>query len=223
MKRSKVLLTLLCAVALVATSVFGTLAYLTDKESVTNTFTVGQVGIKLDEAKVDVNGKPDGTNRWQPTTEDPAQEYHLLPGHTYTKDPTVTVDAGSERAYVRMLATITYKAEADAVFAKYQTDALFAPWLDINSNWIVNGAPVTEEDVVAGTISRTYEFRYKSDVAKSATATKLPALFTTLTVPGAVTNEEIAHLQDMVISVEAHAIQADGFTNAADAWDHFTA
>lgn len=118
-KRSKALLLVMCAIVLVVGSVFGTIAYLTDAEAVTNTFSVGSVGLKLDEAKVDEMGKPDGTTRWQPTTEDPAQEYHLLPGHSYTKDPTVTVDAGSEESYIRMMATITYKAEADIVFAQY--------------------------------------------------------------------------------------------------------
>lgn len=238
--RSKALLLSLCAVLLVAASVLGTMAYLTDTETVTNTFTVGQVHLTLDEAKVNEMGQPlDVTgkapseegydsahlDRWQPTdgdNGDSEQEYHLLPGHSYTKDPTVTIVAGSEKSYVRMMATITYKEAADAVFAKYKNDSLFAPWLNINSDWHVNGNPVTTKDEGAGTISRTYEFRYKNTVAKNTTAaTKLPALFTTLTVPGAVTNEEIACLEDMKITVEAHAIQADGFTNADEAWEAF--
>ena len=89
MKRSKVLLTLLCAVALVVTSVFGTLAYLTDNEKVTNTFTVGLVDITLEETDIKSGGKTTTGNA-----------YHLLPGHTYTKDPTVTVEAPSEDCYV---------------------------------------------------------------------------------------------------------------------------
>ena len=95
-------------------------------------------------------------------------------------------------------------------------------WLNIDStNWIVNGNPVTTKDETAGTITRTYEFRYVSTVAKSETATKLPALFTTLTVPGEVTNEGIAHLADMNITVVAHAIQVSGFETVDAAWDAF--
>ena len=46
----KALLMACCAVLLVFASVIGTLAYLTDTtEKVTNTFTVGNVAIKLDE------------------------------------------------------------------------------------------------------------------------------------------------------------------------------
>ena len=217
--RSKALLLTMCAVVLVIGSVFGTIAYLTDADSVTNTFSVGSVSLKLDEAKVDEMGKPDGTNRWQPTETDKEQEYHLLPGHTYTKDPTVTVDTDSEESYVRMMVNITYKAEADAVFAKYGVDN----WLNIDAeNWIVNGAPETTKDKNNGTISRIYEFRYKTTVTKSESETKLPALFTTLTVPGEVTNDEIAYLAGMNITVEAHAIQAAGFADVDAAWNAFS-
>lgn len=227
-KRNKALLLVMCAVILVVGSIMGTIAYLTDTETVTNTFTVGSVGLKLDEAKVNKQGQPlkgetvvdnvDNADRWQPTTGDTEQKYHLLPGQTYTKDPTVTVDANSEESYVRMMATITYQAEADAVFAKYGVNN----WLNIDgTNWIVNGNPETTKDTDNGTISRTYEFRYKTTVTKSSTATELPALFTTLTVPGGVTNEEIAYLADMSITVEAHAIQAAGFDNADAAWAAF--
>ena len=214
----KALLLLLCAVLMVGASVFGTLAYLTDTEAVTNTFSVGSVGLSLDEAKVDKMGKPDGNNRWQPTKEDLEQEYYLLPGHSYTKDPTVTVDAGSEDAYVRMMVTITYQEEADAVFAKYGVDN----WINIDAaNWRVNGNPVTTKDAAAGTVTRTYEFRYKSFVPKSNTATELPALFTTLKVPGGVTTDEMALLDDMTINVVAHAIQKAGFDDADAAWVAF--
>ena len=226
----KLVILLLCTVALVAVGVFGTLAYFTDSEAVTNTFTVGQVGISLDEAKVNLQGQPlkDGkpivnaeeleqvglknVDRWQPTENDKAQKYYLLPGHSYTKDPTVTVDAGSEAAYVRMMVTVTYQKDADKVLEE--------TWLNIDTaNWKVQGAPVTEK--AEGKISRTYEFRYKEAVAKSETATKLPALFTTLTVPGSVTSEQMAFLDDMTITVVAHAIQQAGFDTADAAWAAF--
>ena len=100
--KHKALLLSMCAVLLVAVSIFGTLAYLTDKDTVTNTFTVGSVGLSLDEADV----KPDGSYETNHDSRVQANEYHLLPGHTYYKDPTVTVDAGSEDAYVRMIVTV---------------------------------------------------------------------------------------------------------------------
>ena len=50
----------------------------------------------------------------------------------------------------------------------------------------------------------------------------MPALFTSITVPGEeVTNDNIGNLTSVVIDVEAHAIQADGFENADEAWEAF--
>ena len=49
--RIKPLLTLCCALLLVAAGVFGTLAYLTGTDTVNNTFTVGNVKITLADAK----------------------------------------------------------------------------------------------------------------------------------------------------------------------------
>ena len=54
--RNKILLLALCMAALIAVSVLGTMAYLTSTDTVTNTFTVGKVAIKLDEAKVNADG-----------------------------------------------------------------------------------------------------------------------------------------------------------------------
>lgn len=58
--KSKALLLTLCAVLLIAASVLGTMAYLTSTDTVTNTFTVGKVEIKHDEAKVTTDG-----TRWK--------------------------------------------------------------------------------------------------------------------------------------------------------------
>lgn len=105
-KTSKALLLTICAVLLVAASVMGTMAYLTSADEVKNTFTVGKVAIKLDEAKVDANGKA-----VEPAVRVQANEYKLLPGHTYTKDPTVTVLKDSVESYVRLKVTLN-KASA---------------------------------------------------------------------------------------------------------------
>ena len=95
MKAKKVLALVLCAALLVAGSVAATLAYLTSKtEVVTNTFSVGNVTITLDEAKVDENGKAVNGDR---VTEN---SYKLIPGHEYDKDPTVHVAAGSEESWL---------------------------------------------------------------------------------------------------------------------------
>ena len=82
-------------VCLLATAIIGTtLAYFTDDATVTNTFTVGKVTITMDETDVDIYGVKDGENRV--TTND----YKLIPGREYIKDPIIHVGADSEDCYL---------------------------------------------------------------------------------------------------------------------------
>lgn len=208
--KSKALLLTLCAVLLVAASVLGTMAYLTDNKTVTNTFTVGQVKIKLDEAKVDEAGNAVGTDRVQ------SNSYKLLPGHTYTKDPMVTVLKGSEASYIKMTVTFSKADELDAIFAPNGADMtkIFNGYDP--ANWIYKG---NTEDAAADT--RTYEFWYKEAVSAPTADVALDALFDSITVPGTITNKQLATIEGMTITVNAYAIQADGFANADEAWKHF--
>jgi predicted ribosomally synthesized peptide with SipW-like signal peptide len=209
--RSKALLLTLCAVLLVAASVLGTMAYLTSTDEVTNTFTVGQVKIKLDEAKAN----PDGSlvanaDRVK------ANEYKLLPGHTYNKDPMVTVLSGSESSYVKMTVTFSKANELDAIFAPGGADltSIFNGY--DAAKWIAKG---NTKDATANT--RTYEFWYKETVGAPTADVALDALFDSITVPGTITNEQLATIEGMTITVNAYAIQADGFANAEAAWAAF--
>ena len=106
----KILLICICVIAVLTVSIIGTLAYLTDTDSAVNTFTIGQVYISIDESKVNADGTPvTGADRVK------ANEYHILPGMKYTKDPTVTVNGGSEDAYVRMILTVHNASDVQAI------------------------------------------------------------------------------------------------------------
>ena len=212
--KTKALLMSLCAVLLVAASVLGTMAYLTDSKDVKNTFTVGNVSIKLDEAKVDEMGNlvknQDGTLADRVTR----NAYKLLPGHTYVKDPTVTVLAPSVKSYVRMKVTFTKANALDAIFAPTGADltSIFGGY--DAATWIYKGN-TKEGD------TRTYEFWYKTTVDATAAAQTLEPLFTSIIVPGTINNDQLKSIDGMTINVNAYAIQADGFKDAAEAWAHF--
>lgn len=73
-------LTLVVSLLLVmALSIGGTIAWLTDTETVTNTFTVGNIDITLEESTVD---------------------YKMIPGNDIAKDPLITVIGGSEDCWL---------------------------------------------------------------------------------------------------------------------------
>ena len=209
--RSKALLLTLCAVLLVAASVLGTMAYLTSSDTVTNTFTVGSVAIKLDEAQANTDGT------LVPNAERvKANSYKLLPGHTYNKDPMVTVLSGSEPSYVKMTVTFSKANELDAIFAPGGADLtkIFNGYDPANWTYKDNTT-----DAAANT--RTYEFWYKEAVGAPNGDVALDALFDSITVPGSVTKEQLATIEGMTITVNAYAIQADGFADADAAWAAF--
>lgn len=101
-KARRALLSISLVLVVAFAAVGGTIAWLTDTTSaIKNTFTVGNVDIKLDESKYtrteDENGNVTGTYG------DRAEEgnsYPLIPGNTYNKDPKVSVTTGSETCYL---------------------------------------------------------------------------------------------------------------------------
>ena len=239
--KSKALLLTLCAVLLIAASVLGTMAYLTSSAEVKNTFTVGKVEIKLDEAKVTADGIPvEGAARVT------ANSYKLMPGTTYTKDPTVTVKAGSEESYVRMKVTFNNATEiialcTDPEFAddgptgvenayplirmvKF-VEANAAKWDGIipdnmvDTEDMLGNAKYFAYDKTADTL--TYIFYYRETVTATTADVVLPVLFNSITVPEWVTGEQLAQLEGFQITVVAEAIQAGSFANAGAAWAAF--
>lgn len=233
--KSKALLLTLCAVLLVAASVLGTMAYLTSSDTVTNTFTVGKVEIKLDETDI--------TNPTGPRVQ--ANSYKLMPGTTYTKDPTVTVKAGSEESYVRMKVTFNNAKEiialcTDPEYADEVTGAENAFPLIRMVNYtdtaelywdglLLDNMFETEEmlampkyfayDKTADTL--TYYFYYNETVGAPDGDVVLPVLFNSITVPDWATGEQLAKLNNFQIAVVAEAIQAGSFANAGAAWAAF--
>ena len=213
-KLRKAILTLCSALLLVSLSVGMTLAYLTaETEVVQNTFTVGNVAITLDETKVDEYGVA-----VTPAATTQANTYKLMPGHEYTKDPTVHVTKGSEEAYVRVYVQITDIADLLAVCDK--TEDTFKPedFVDgwDSDTWISKNYEIKDNVAVC-------EFWYKDIVDAREAQKDLEPLFTSIIVPDAATNDEIAKLSDMQINVIAQAIQADGFNTPEAAWETWTA
>ena len=91
MTKKKLIAIVTAAVLVVCCAVAGTLAWLTDKTpSVTNTFTTSDINITLTETA--------GTT--SSTTSTGGHEFKMVPGYTITKDPIVTVKAGSEACWL---------------------------------------------------------------------------------------------------------------------------
>ena len=190
MKKSKAILMVVCAMLLVAASVMGTLAYLTSTASVTNTFSVGSVAITMDEAKVDEYGNVLYGEDHEPLARVGANIYKLVPGHTYTKDPTIHVQPKSENCWV--FAKIENGLGTDATL---KMNSKFKPLMVDNTH--VEGV-----------------YYYEAIVPYSVDVTDL-VVFTEFTF-GQTANP--ATYENASIKVTGYAIQADGFGTAEEAW-----
>lgn len=119
MKKKSLALVLALAMIVVCV-VGGTLAWLTaTTPEVKNTFTYGDINIKLEETGATVAADGSAT-----------KEFKMIPGYTITKDPKVTVLAGSEKCYL-----FVKVAESDN-FDDFMTYDMAAGWTALTG---VNG------------------------------------------------------------------------------------
>lgn len=205
---NKLLIAAICMLLILNLSIFTTLAWMTDTSKVTNTFTVGKVDIELQETDVDEDGKTD------------ENEYHLIPGQEYVKDPTMTVLKNSEDAYLRMIMTVHGWDAVEEVMKDNDIKNFFA----FLGGWDKNEWRYIQITENPNTNTASFEFRYKEPVGGFDDDGKginkiLPALFDKLKVPGSLTIEDLAKLHDagFKMVIEGHAIQSAGFIDAKDA------
>lgn len=189
----KRILTLALVLALLATCFAGTYAYLKDTKAVKNTFTTGNVYITLDEAQVTGDGKgnlvADGTTRITTTAEanSVAQSYHLFPGMTVTKDPTITLNAGSENAWIAAKVTVS---DTEVAMLQY-----------LSGGALKDG---TADVVIDGNVAYIF-------VKVAMTENQSVTLFELLSIPAEWDNKEMDAIENMKIDVTAYAVQANGF------------
>lgn len=96
------LCTVVALVAVVVTTVFSTVAYLTSSAAVLNAFTIGNVQMTMFESKVNNDGTkvdPLSTVKNADTN-----SYHLVCDKTYIKDPTIYIQPNSEASYLFIIA-----------------------------------------------------------------------------------------------------------------------
>ena len=191
----KKLMTVLALVLVIAMSVAGTYAYLTSTDTVENTFTVGSVNITLDERETDVDGVP--TTKTERVDHN---EYKLMPGHTYTKDPTVHFAAGSEASYlfVKVENGISaYEASGDNTIASQITKN---GWTALDGD---SGVYYKQVDANTGAAAIDYNVFEKFVIADGAQDTD---------------GWSDISAEKTNITVTAYAIQADGMADANAAW-----
>ena len=198
--KKKILVACLCVALAVLTIAGTTLAYLTSQDTVTNTFTVGNVSITLDEAKVNPDGtlvyKEDGqilSDRVDSNT------YKLIPGHTYTKDPTVHVDANSENSWI---------------FVKVENGISVFEAVTVAGGYTAIAGQITANGWTA--LVGVENVYYKEYTTK--TVQDNLAVFQNFQIADEANSNSNWENFNGTVTVTAYAVQKDGFNTASDAW-----
>lgn len=216
----KKILALSMCIALAAIAIVGaSLAYFTDTKTAKNTFTMGNVQIKLDEANInDLEGDRVTSN-----------EYNVYPGLVVDKDPTVH-NTGKNGAWVRAIVTIengmnwlglyndnVWTAPQEAAFKALINNTLGEGWEIVDIAYDMSGPNHPTSDFVA-----TLKYTQVLKATESTTA-----MFSQIAFPAKMTGNDvttrIAQDGNFGINVVAQAIQVDGFDNWEAAFAAFDA
>lgn len=219
MTKKRFVAILLCVTLVALAAIGATFAYLTDSKTVKNTFTVGDVKIKLDETNVNA---PEGDRVTSNT-------YNVYPGAVVTKDPIVH-NTGKNGAYVRAVVTIedgmnwlglynenVWTAPQEAAFNAMINNTLGEGWELVDIAYDMSGPNHPTIDFVA-----TLKYTKVLEAGKDTTA-----MFSQIAFPTKLTGKDvttrIGQNGEFGINVVAQAIQADGFENWVDAFAAYDA
>lgn len=207
MTKKRFVAILLCVTLVALAAIGATFAYLTDTKTVNNTFTMGNVAIKLDETNVN---DPTGDRVTSNT-------YNVYPGAVVTKDPIVH-NTGKNAAYIR--ATVNVSNWMNLVSAYYPDfketypndgykAALNLLVGQLGEGWSVVGVEAGDTFTI-GQFDAKFILKYDGKLAAGENTT---AMFQTVTIPTGIDNASTDSFKE--VKVVAQAIQADGF----DTWE----
>lgn len=202
MKKKSILLTLTAVVLAMAIGVGGTIAYFTSTTTeVQNTFTVGNVAITLDEAKVTY-----ADDKWTAGEDrDTTNTYeNVYPGAHLPKDPTIHVDDNSQQAYVAMKVVISkaaaWKALAEDHASLNDLQTVFEGYNE--DNWTKIAATEQGDNLV---------YVYMWEQGKVSAGDDL-TLFTAMNIPEELSSQEIKTIDGFTVTATGYAVQAQGVT-----------
>lgn len=212
--KTKAILGTAAAVGVIGVS--GVIAYLTDTDTASNKFVVGQVKIELQEPNWENADDENGNDI-------PDYAENIVPNATIQKDPQVK-NVGKNDAYIYLKVTVPAKsvitAQADGTLVnegKPQTTKLFT--YTPNANWTeITSQEKTNTNETTGEVeSYTYVYYYNEKVAPNDTTS---TLFDTVTFANVIEGQ--IDLTNHQIDIDAYAIQSDNLpegTSIEDAYN----
>lgn len=212
MKKSK---TILAAVVLLLVFVVGgAIAYFTDTDTKTNTFTIGSIDITLTETGWDALAD---TN----SNDIPDVAENMLPGQSVTKDPVINNVSTKNAAYVYAKVEVPCTT---IVAPAVSSEELFT--YTVNSGWteltISNELPVACTD--GGTATHVYYYGSNGTLTSLASgASTSAAVFSSVTLRSTLKGNEGLTGQKQIV-ITGYGIQTEGLSSVTPAavWANFS-
>lgn len=202
-KTTELIVALVLTVAL-CLGIAGISAYFTDADTATNTFTIGEISLDLQEPS------------W--VGNDNAKD--IVPMQTIAKDPQILND-GVNDEFVFMTVAVPYanivtanddgtkNAAADTELFNYTVDSA---WVEIGTS---------NKDTAKGVVVHTYAYGTDAAMTRLVKGAKTPALFSSVTFANAIEDEGLEKSSKDIV-INAYGIQADningGKTAPTDVW-----
>ena len=210
MNKKKIIIASL--VLLLVFAVGGAIAYFTDSESKTNTFTIGNVDISLTEANWSTT---DANNNNVP---DAAE--NVVPGQSIPKDPVIKNESTTNPAYVFAKVEVPCTTGSTPVEI-FSYTPVNAAWTELTS---ASNPTLPVACTSGGTATHVYYYGTGGTLSSLAANTSAPALFTSITVSSQVTGANSEGLTgNKNVVVTGYGIQTQGLasTTPVDVWGNF--
>lgn len=187
-----------------------TLAYFTDTEGATNTFTIGNVDITLSE--IDPSTNPAELKVIDGTTLTGFTYENVYPTQSILKNVTIN-NVATDAAYVAGIIEIS--GINSLLVTENDADATADAVTDFLDGGVLNDAAKATNKIVVKN-DKIYVYVIATAALTSADTDSV-VLFENVVIPGAWDNAAMKVFEDCEINVTAYATQTAGFTTAAEA------
>lgn len=191
MNKKKTIISAIVLLAIVA--VGGAIAYFTDTDTKTNTFTIGNVDITLSE------------EHWSTTDSNnnniPDAAENIAPGVSVAKDPVITNVSATAPAYVYAKVEIpcTTDATPEEIFT---LNTIGSGWTLMNDGACNNGVA-----------TKVYNYGTASAMTALAAGSATPAVFSSVSLNSSITGSENGLSGNKNVVVTGYGIQTNGLGN----------
>lgn len=191
MNKKKTIISAIVLLAIVA--VGGAIAYFTDTDTKTNTFTIGNVDITLSE------------EHWSTTDSNnnniPDAAENIAPGVSVAKDPVITNVSATAPAYVYAKVEIPCTTDATPVEI-FTLNSIGSGWTLMNDGACNNGVA-----------TKVYNYGTASAMTALAAGSATPAVFSSVSLNSSITGSETGLSGNKNVVVTGYGIQTNGLGN----------